>query len=133
MPIISNWGNSNCLSFHGWRWTFWPLAWPVTSSLFDLKYWRQTWLVMWSVSSSCACPHLVSSSCVLIFCEVQIFFPNCFWDTPLQCFATNLPQRYTKMCVISPHNSAGMVSIMWCQIVKLSPAPDDMFAYVRRA
>jgi hypothetical protein len=34
------------------------------------------------------------------------------------------------MCVISPHNSAGMVSIMWCQIVKLSPAPDDMFAQV---
>ena len=32
------------------------------------------------------------------------------------------------MCVISPHNSAGIVIIMWCQIVKLSPAPDDTFA-----
>ena len=32
------------------------------------------------------------------------------------------------MCVISPHNSVGMVSPMWCQIVKLSPAPNDMFA-----
>ena len=40
----------------------------------------------------------------------------------------SFPQRYTEMCVISPHNSAGMVIIMWCQIVKLSPAPDDTFA-----
>ena len=39
--------------------------------------------------------------------------------------ARSNPQRYTKMCVISPHNSAGMVIIMWCQIVKLSPAPND--------
>ena len=31
------------------------------------------------------------------------------------------------MCVISPRNSAGMVIIMWCQIVKLSPAPNDTF------
>ena len=30
---------------------FWPLSWPLTSSLFDLKYCGQTWLVMWSVSS----------------------------------------------------------------------------------
>jgi hypothetical protein len=30
--------------------------------------------------------------------------------------ARNNPQRYTKMCVISPHNSAGMVSLMWCQL-----------------
>ena len=45
--------NSNCLSSHGWMRTlaFWPLSWPVTSSLFDLKYWGRTWLVMWSVSS----------------------------------------------------------------------------------
>ena len=28
--------------------------------------------------------------------------------------AKSNPQRYTKMCVISPHNSAGMVIIMWC-------------------
>jgi hypothetical protein len=42
--------------------------------------------------------------------------------------ARSNPQRYTKMCVISPHNSAGMVIIMWCQNVKISPAPDDMFA-----
>jgi hypothetical protein len=40
----------------------------------------------------------------------------------------NNPQRYTKMCVTSNHNPAGMVSLMWCQIVKLSPAPDDTFA-----
>jgi len=39
------------------------------------------------------------------------------------------PQMYTKMCVISLHNSAGMVIIMWCQIVKLSPAPNDTFAH----
>jgi hypothetical protein len=33
------------------------------------------------------------------------------------------------MCVvISPHSSAGMVSLVWCQIVKLSPAPNDTFA-----
>ena len=38
-------------SFHGWRSMFLPLSWPVTSSLFDLKYWGQTLLVMWSVSS----------------------------------------------------------------------------------
>jgi len=31
------------------------------------------------------------------------------------------------MCVMSPHNSAGMVIIMWCQIVKLSPAPNDTY------
>jgi hypothetical protein len=37
-------------------------------------------------------------------------------------------QRYIKMCVINPHNSAGMVIIMWCQIIKFSPAPNDMFA-----
>jgi len=43
--------------------------------------------------------------------------------------ARNNSQRYTKMCLISPHDSAGMVIIMWCQIVKLSPAPNDtMFA-----
>jgi hypothetical protein len=42
--------------------------------------------------------------------------------------ATSNPQSYTKMCVISPHNSAEMVIIMWCQIIKFSPAPDDMFA-----
>jgi len=39
----------------------------------------------------------------------------------------SIPQRYTKMCVICPHNSAGMVSFMWCQHVKISPAPKDMF------
>jgi hypothetical protein len=36
-------------------------------------------------------------------------------------------QRYTKMCVICPHKSAEMVSFMWCQNVKISPAPNDMF------
>jgi hypothetical protein len=39
----------------------------------------------------------------------------------------SIPQRYTEMCVICPHNSAGMVSFMWFQIVKISPAPNDMF------
>jgi hypothetical protein len=39
----------------------------------------------------------------------------------------SIPQRYIKMCVICPHNSAGMVSFMWCQNVKISPAPNDMF------
>jgi SET domain-containing protein len=39
----------------------------------------------------------------------------------------SIPQRYTEMCVICPHNSAGMVSFMWCQTVKISPAPNDMF------
>ena len=33
------------------------------------------------------------------------------------------------MCVITPHNSAEMVSLMWCQIVKFSPAPNDMSVY----
>jgi hypothetical protein len=42
--------------------------------------------------------------------------------------ARSNPQRYTKMCVISHHNSAGMMMIMWCQIAKLSPAPDDTIA-----
>jgi hypothetical protein len=41
--------------------------------------------------------------------------------------ARSNPKRYTKMCVISPHNSVGMVIIMWCQIIKFSPAPNDMF------
>jgi hypothetical protein len=41
--------------------------------------------------------------------------------------ARSNPQRYIIMCVISPHKSAGMVSLMTrCQIVKLSPAPNDM-------
>ena len=39
----------------------------------------------------------------------------------------SIPQSYTEMCVICPHNSAGMVSFMWCQHVKISPAPKDMF------
>jgi hypothetical protein len=39
----------------------------------------------------------------------------------------SIPQRYTEMCVICPHNSAGTVSLMWCQNVKISPAPNDMF------
>jgi hypothetical protein len=39
----------------------------------------------------------------------------------------SIPQRYTEMCVICPHNSAGMVSFMWCQNVKISPASNDMF------
>jgi len=40
----------------------------------------------------------------------------------------SIPQRYTKIYVIvCPHNSAGMVSFMWCQNVKISPAPNDMF------
>ena len=30
----------------------------------------------------------------------------------------SIPQRYTEMCVICPHNSAGMVSFMWRQNVK---------------
>jgi len=38
------------------------------------------------------------------------------------------PQRYTRMCVISPHSSAAMMRLMWCQFVRLSPAPNDMFA-----
>ena len=42
--------------------------------------------------------------------------------------AKSNPQRFTKMCVISPHNSAGIVIIMWFQIVQLSPAPNDKFA-----
>jgi len=33
------------------------------------------------------------------------------------------------MCVISPHNFAGTVIIMWCQIIKFSPAPNDMSAH----
>jgi hypothetical protein len=56
---------SNCLSSHGWRWTlaFWPLSWPVTSSVFDLKYLGQTWSVVWSMSLRIAdrrefCTHL---------------------------------------------------------------------------
>ena len=44
----------------------------------------------------------------------------------------SIPQRYTKLCVICPHNSAGMVSFMWCQIVKLSPAPNDTSAQSER-
>jgi len=32
------------------------------------------------------------------------------------------------MCVISPHDFAGMVIIMWCQTVKLPLAPNDTFA-----
>ena len=39
----------------------------------------------------------------------------------------SIPLMYTEMCVICPHNSAGMVSFMWCQNVKISPAPNDMF------
>ena len=35
---------------------------------------------------------------------------------------------YIKMCVASPHNSAGMVIIMWYQIIKFSPATNDTFA-----
>ena len=34
--------------------------------------------------------------------------------------------RYTKMCVT--HNSAGMVSLMWCQIFKFSPAPINIYS-----
>ena len=41
--------------------------------------------------------------------------------------SSSFPQRYTKMCVICPHNPAGMVSFMWCQNVKIFPAPNDMF------
>ena len=33
------------------------------------------------------------------------------------------PQRYTKMCVISPPNSAGVVSLMWCQICQVLSSP----------
>ena len=39
----------------------------------------------------------------------------------------SIPQRYIEMFVICPHNSAGMVSFMWCQHVKISPAPNDIF------
>jgi hypothetical protein len=39
----------------------------------------------------------------------------------------SIPQKYTEMCVICPHNSAGMVSFMRCQNFKISPAPNDMF------
>ena len=34
--------------------------------------------------------------------------------------ARSNPQKYTKMCVVNPHSFAGMVIIMWSQIVKLS-------------
>ena len=44
----------------------------------------------------------------------------------------SIPQRYTEMCVICPHNSAGMVSFMWCQNVKISPAPNDRLSVFSR-
>ena len=44
--------------------------------------------------------------------------------------AWNNPQRYTRICV-SPHISARMVSLMWCQIAKLSPVPNDLFAQLQ--
>jgi len=39
----------------------------------------------------------------------------------------SIRQRYTKMCVICPQNPAGMMSFMWCQVVKISPAPIFFF------
>jgi hypothetical protein len=41
--------------------------------------------------------------------------------------ARNNPQRYIIMCVISPHNSAGIVSLVWCQIVKFFPVPNAIY------
>jgi len=32
------------------------------------------------------------------------------------------------MCVMSLHHSAEMMSLMWCQFVRISPATYDMFA-----
>ena len=34
------------------------------------------------------------------------------------------PKVHQNVC---SHNSAGLVSFMWCQNVKISPAPNDMF------
>ena len=43
--------------------------------------------------------------------------------------AMSISRRYTTMCVIGPpHNFAGMISLMRCQITKLSPAFIDTFA-----
>ena len=36
------------------------------------------------------------------------------------------PQRYSKMCVVCSHDSAGVVRLMWCQIVKVPPVHNDM-------
>jgi hypothetical protein len=33
----------------------------------------------------------------------------------------------TKMCVTSPHNSAGIMSLMWSQIINVSPGPNYIF------
>ena len=41
--------------------------------------------------------------------------------------ARSIPQRHTKMSVICSHNSAGMMSLIWRKIVKVSPIPDNMF------
>ena len=38
------------------------------------------------------------------------------------------PKVHQNVCDVCPHNSAGMVSFMWCQHVKqISTAPNDMF------
>ena len=41
--------------------------------------------------------------------------------------ARSFPQRHTKMSVICSHDSAGMMSLIWSKIVKVSPVPDNMF------
>ena len=35
----------------------------------------------------------------------------------------SIPLRYTEMCVICPHNSAGMMSFMWCQMSRSLQPP----------
>ena len=43
--------------------------------------------------------------------------------------ARNNSQKYTKMCVISPHNYAGIVSHVVSNYQVLYPAPNDMFEF----
>ena len=108
MPIVSNWGTSNCISSHGWRWTlaFWPLFWPVASSLFDLKYWGQTWLVMWSVSSLARYRFFSQTAFGILLCSVC----NQFGEASVKCCIASLFQTpiislwLDQLLFVSPAN-----------------------------
>jgi len=109
--------NLNCLSSHGWRWTsaFWPLSWPVTSSLYELKYWGQTWLVMWSVSSLARYCFFSQTASAILLCSVC----NKFGEASVKrCFASLF-----QIAIIS------MLQV-WLEKLRCTPFPEVSIAYV---
>ena len=108
--------DSNCLSSHGWRWTlaFWPLSWPVTSSLFDLKYWGKTgwWRGL--------CPLLRGTG----------FSPKLLLWYPFAVFAANLASHQVNAVLLLCSRAIISILQVWLEKLRCLPFHEVGIAYV---